>query len=113
MYNSSLYIKLYIVALYIALHIARRKEKDMDDKASSNSGVYITTVDNPYDPEEQFDEWYAYDESHGYHTCSLLDRVANTSLFSLGEEYNDRQIELAIDEIIAHEGEELYKKIIK
>ena len=32
----------------------------------------ITTFDNPYSPSEEFDEWYTYDEGHGYHTLSRL-----------------------------------------
>ena len=80
---------------------------------SDSEGVYITTVDNPYDPSEQFDEWYAYDEAHGYHTCSLLDRVCNTSFLGLSDEINSESIARAIDEIIEHEGTELYKKIVK
>lgn len=108
---------IYMVVIYeffmLSCYITTRKEKAMDVKDSSSSGVYITTTDNPYDPEEQFDEWYSYDESHGYHTCSLLDRVASTSMFGLGEEYNLIQIERAIDEIIEHEGNDLYKKIKK
>ena len=80
---------------------------------SEYKGVYITTVDNPYDPAEQFDEWFAFDESHGYHTCQLLDRIANTSFLAFNEEENDNEIERAIDEIIEFEGNEIYKKIIK
>ncbi len=30
--------------------------------------VRLTTVDNPYDPFTQWDEWYAYDEGKGYAT---------------------------------------------
>lgn len=39
----------------------------------------ITTVDNPFDPFTQFDEWFAWDEAAGYHTSSLLARVVKTS----------------------------------
>lgn len=39
----------------------------------------LTTIDNPYSPFTQFDEWYAFDESQGYHTCSYLARVTHTS----------------------------------
>lgn len=39
----------------------------------------ITTVDNPFDPFTQFDEWFAWDEAAGYHTSSLLARVVRTS----------------------------------
>ena len=31
--------------------------------------VRITTVDNPYDPFEEWDEWYLFDKTKGYHTC--------------------------------------------
>lgn len=84
----------------------------MDTDSLSTREVYITTSDNPYDPADQFDEWFAYDEAHGYHTCSLLDRIANTSLYGLSDEYNTFAIERAIDEIIRFSGE-TYVKIVK
>ena len=72
--------------------------------------VMLTTIDNPYDPFTQFDEWYAFDEQKGYHTCSLLARIANTS-----EELSETEIayaqEQAIDEIIELNILGLYKKI--
>ena len=41
--------------------------------------VAITTIDNPYDPFTQFDEWFAFDESKGYHTCAYLARIIRSS----------------------------------
>ena len=41
--------------------------------------LYLTTEDNPYDPYEQFEQWFAYDTAKGYNSCGLLERVANTS----------------------------------
>jgi len=35
----------------------------------------LTTIDNPYSPFDQFEEWDAFDRGRGYHTCSYLDRV--------------------------------------
>lgn len=58
----------------------------------------LTTSDNPYNPITQFDDWYLYDESKGYHSCSYLARIANTSS-SLPDDVNDESISLAIDEI--------------
>lgn len=71
----------------------------------------ITTVDNPYSPERQFDEWRAFDESHGYHSCSLLARLARTSEF-FTDEINEKIVEDAIDEIIEFDPLHLYAKVI-
>ena len=35
----------------------------------------LTTVDNPYNPFEQFTSWLLYDEEKGYHTCAYLGRI--------------------------------------
>jgi hypothetical protein len=62
--------------------------------------VYLlTTVDNPFDPFTQWDEWYAWDMSAGYNTPGLLARVALTS-----DEISDADyilaIQAAMDEIV-------------
>ena len=31
----------------------------------------LTTVDNPFNPHTNFDEWYAFDLRMGYDTCLL------------------------------------------
>ena len=62
----------------------------------------LSTADNPFDPFTQFDQWYNYDTSKGYNSCSLLDRVAKTS-DSLSDAENARMIELAIDEIVKYD----------
>jgi hypothetical protein len=59
----------------------------------------ITTIDNPWDPFTQFDEWYAFDIAKGYNTCSYLARLAPIS-DALSEEDNDLAISSAQDEII-------------
>lgn len=71
----------------------------------------LTTIDNPYDPFEQFDAWYMYDMDKGYSTCSYLDRVARTSN-QLSDEENEKEMERAIDEIIKYDFQNIYKKVV-
>lgn len=72
----------------------------------------LTTVDNPYDPFTQFDEWYVYDTQHGYNSCSLLDRFSDTSE-SLSEYENQVELNRAMDKIVELDLTGLYKKISK
>jgi len=37
----------------------------------------LTTIDNPFNPFTQFDEWKDFDETQGYYTCPYLARIAN------------------------------------
>lgn len=72
----------------------------------------ITTIDNPYDPFNQFDAWFMFDVDKGYNSCGLLDRIAMTS-DQLTDEENDREIERAIDEIIKYDPLNVYKKLVQ
>ena len=74
------------------------------------SEVAITTIDNPYDPIDQFDSWLLFDKQNGYNTCEYLARVARTS-DQLSDKENDEEVERAIDEIIKYDFMNIYKKI--
>lgn len=60
----------------------------------------LTTIDNPFDPFKQFDEWMKFDEDKKYFTCAYLARIANTSN-ELSEEANEEEISSAMDEIVS------------
>jgi len=59
----------------------------------------LTTIDNPYNPFTQFDEWLSFDTQRGYNTCGYLARIAKTS-HDLSEEDQALAILIAIDEIV-------------
>ncbi len=71
---------------------------------------FLTTIDNPYDPYEQFDQWYQYDLDHGYNSSGLLMRLAETSSQFTDNE-NAYEIEKAIDKIVANDPLNIYKKL--
>ena len=72
----------------------------------------LTTIDNPYDPFDNFKAWYLYDVQKGYNCCSYLARIAKTS-DEMTEKENDEEIERAIDEIIQHDFMNVYIKVKK
>lgn len=69
----------------------------------------LTTVDNPFNPFHQFDEWMQWDVVAGYNTAGYLARVIKTS-DELSDADESRVMEDAIDEIVR---ENLYGVHIK
>ena len=74
--------------------------------------VMLTTIDNPYNPFIQFDEWKAFDESKGYFTCSYLARIAKTSHELSETDYNEA-VNDAINEILFNDVLGIYQKVTK
>lgn len=72
----------------------RRKKSNMRE-------VYLTTADNPFDPRDEFDDWFNFDTTNGYNTCSYLARIAHPSNNLSPIAYNE-EVERAIDEIIKY-----------
>ena len=71
----------------------------------------LTTFDNPFDPFEQFGQWFLFDIEKGYNSCAYLARIAKTSEQLSEVEYND-ELERAIDEIVQLDFMNIYKKVI-
>lgn len=70
----------------------------------------LTTIDNPFDPFDQFDDWYAFDTQKGYNTCDYLAKLSYTSpeLSSLDQTL---AVESAIDRIVSLNLFGIYKKV--
>lgn len=73
---------------------------------------WLTTFDNPYDPFDQFDDWYKLDMEKGYCTCSYVARIAKYS-DDLTEQEKELETERAINEIIDNDFMNIYKKVTK
>lgn len=70
----------------------------------------LTTVDNPFNPVTQFDEWNAYDMAAGHHTLALLGRVVVTS-DELSEADQSLALEYAIEEIVRENVSGVHRKV--
>jgi hypothetical protein len=72
----------------------------------------LTTVDNPFNPFEDFDLWYSYDSRAGYHTLGFLARILIIS-DELSESDQNSANDRAIDEIIQENVLGLYRRVQK
>lgn len=77
-----------------------------------NEDFMITTIDNPYNPFDDFENWYLYDIEKGYYTCESLARLINEDkLFT--EKQKDEETNRAIDRLIQIDPLAIYKKVYK
>lgn len=83
------------------------------------AATFVTTLDNPYDYFEQFDEWYAWDISHGYdtigrpyNTLNYVARIAGDGSGLTDEEY-EMKINEAVDEILRLNLTGNYRRVIE
>ena len=75
-----------------------------------NGECMLTTIDNPYNPFEQFESWFLFDTEKGYNSSSYVARIAKLT-DDMSEPEKDIEIERAIDEIIKYDFTNMRKKI--
>ena len=74
--------------------------------------VMLTTIDNPFDPFEDFTSWFMFDIEKGYNSCGRLMRIAKVTDDMSQKEY-DEAIETAIDELIRIDFLDIYRKVTR
>ena len=74
--------------------------------------VMITTVDNPYDPFEDFNSWFAFDTENGYYSCSKIARIAQLT-DDMSEVEMQIEKERAIDVLIKNDFLNIFRKVYK
>lgn len=71
----------------------------------------LTTVDNPFSPFTQFNEWFAFDTIKGYNSSGLLARVTVTS-DELSEADQNVALENAIEEIVRENVSGMHRMVV-
>ena len=74
------------------------------------ANLMLTTIDNPFNPHKQFDEWFAFDWQKGYCSCAYLARLTTTS-DSLSDEENEQIILQAMEDIVTYDPLGIYMMI--
>ena len=70
----------------------------------------LTTIDNPFNPFEDYSSWLMFDKEYGYNSAERVDRIAKLSNDMTQKEV-DEEIERAIDEIIKYDFLNIYTKV--
>lgn len=76
------------------------------------TNVMLTTIDNPFNPYENFEGWLNFDEEKGYNTLETVARVANVS-DDMPDEMYEKEVERAVDFLVRMNILGIYKKIFK
>lgn len=77
-----------------------------------NKQIHITTIDNPFDPFKDFNDWFQFDIEKGYYSCSKIARIAE-NIENAEEKQEDELLEEAIDRLIEIDPLDLYRKLVK
>lgn len=64
------------------------------------SEFLITTIDNPYNPYTQYEDWGRFDEDMGYHTWQRIDKLMPTNYLRMSLTERDFHVEEAMNKLI-------------
>lgn len=67
----------------------------------TDNDIWITTIDNPYNPFTHWDEWFAYDTQANHNTCAYVARIVDTEV-ELPDHQRSRDIDTGIHEILQY-----------
>ena len=74
----------------------------------------LTTIDNPYNPFEEFTSWLLFDKEKGYYSCERLMRLADKYIFDgMSQAELDEAVDKAMDELIELDILNLFVKVTK
>lgn len=82
----------------------------MAETTSAEPQYMVTTIDNPYNPFTQYEEWLALDEALGYYTNGLLARYTYSS-DDLSDDDQQSAINDGIDSLLEINPFGMYRKV--
>jgi hypothetical protein len=74
--------------------------------------VRISTIDNPFDPFDDFTSWFMFDIEQGYYSTSKLARLSETT-DDMSNVEEAAEIERAIDRLIEIDPLDIYIKVVR
>lgn len=72
----------------------------------------ISTIDNPFNPFDEFEDWFSFDSRMNYNSSQLVARFLNSST-ELSEKDQNLDMERAIDEVIKESPLNIFIKVSK
>ena len=75
-------------------------------------GYMLTTLDNPFDPFNDFKSWYMFDCEKGHNTSARLARLANINS-EMSQKEVDEEMDRVMDLIIKYDLEDKYIKVLE
>lgn len=72
----------------------------------------VTTIDNPFNPFDDFTSWLMFDTEKGYYSSSKLARLTNLK-DDMTEKEESEEIERAVDRLIEIDPLDIYVKVVK
>ena len=72
----------------------------------------VTTIDNPFNPFDDFTSWLMFDTEKGYYSSSKLARLTKLS-DDMTEKEESEEIERAVDRLIEIDPLDIYIKVVK
>lgn len=70
----------------------------------------LTTLDNPFDPFNEFTSWYMFDCEKGHNTSSRMARIVNLDP-EMSQKEVDEEMDRAMNLIIKYDFEDKYIKV--
>ena len=74
---------------------------------------WLTTIDNPFNPFENFDEWENFDRIKGYNTCNYLARITKELYNDMNEKDYNVYLNSAINECLEFDPFGKYIRVTK